>query len=164
MKRMRVVAQTQTVEQALFALNTVLSNFLMQKGNEIYGTVYFHDGSTDQGIKAPWGETEEEVDVEANSSFTADGDDSFIDLMFGTGEVGAIYGIQAGEGEVEFILDMGSDEATVGNTGMPLESVATAIRDQIEESDLPDDHAAEKLEGVWEAAQADKWDSQRDEY
>jgi len=164
MKRMRVVAQVSPIEAALFELHKVLDQFFKQKENIIYGTLYLHDGSTDMGYKAPWGEYEEEIDVEVNVKFTHDGDDSFIEILFGRSGIGGIYGAQSDDGNIEFIIDIGSDEETVGTSAIPLEAVAKNVYDKIEESDLPDEHAVDRAQDAYDSAQEDKWDSRRDDY
>jgi len=140
---MRVVAQISFVDAALSELNKVLNAFLVQPGNTIYGTIPLHSGETDMGFKAPWGEDETQIDIQANSLFVANGDDSFIDIMFGQSGVGAVYGVQSGNGNVEFVLDLGFNEEVIGDTDTPLEAVASIIHATIQSSNLPDEYAAE---------------------
>jgi len=139
MKRMRVVAQISPVEEALFSLTNVLTAFFSQSENTVYGIHFGHDGTTDQGYLAPWGETETEVELEIDVDFSAAGDDSSIDVMLGSTVVGNITGIPGSDGSVEFILDLGKDTLPIGDTNMPLEEIAVVLHAKIDHLDELDD-------------------------
>lgn len=133
MKSMRVVAQQNSIEEAMRALYSELASFLAK--NPIYGTVYGHDGSTDMGILAPWGETESEMDLDAKSDFSPHGDDSFINLMFGSDPVGAVEAKQQADGTIEFLMDFHMGLLPVGTANIPIASVVKNIYDKLDEDE-----------------------------